>query len=162
MKQIVAHKKLGNLQGILLVLGLLVLLIALNYVFSVYVAKVVSYNIANVLFWLVGALIAWQVLRVYIATTIYEMDEDVLRLSRKYGRKERVIEDIYLSRLLYVGTDEEAKKRYPQAVRVKALHAGTKAPIIAVAYQNSQGTRIALMQANDEIRNALVARVKAK
>ena len=162
MKQTVAHKKLGNLQGLLLILGLLLVLVFFNYIFSVYVAKLVGYNFANVLFWVLGGVIAWQLLRTYIAFFIYEMDDDVLRITRKYGRKERLVEDIYLSRLLYVGSAEEAKKRYPQAKRISAAQPGVKAAVTAVAYQSSAGARIALLQANDEIRETLVARMKAK
>ena len=162
MKQTVAHKKLGTLQGLLLVLGLIVLLILINYVAIDLLAKYLGYTAASLGFWVLGILVAWQVLRIYIVSYVYELGEDVLRLSRKYGKRERLIDDIYLSRLLYVGSPEDAKKRYPQAVKVNAVQASAKVPVTAIVYQTSSGTRVARTQVNDELKAKLVARVKAK
>ena len=162
MKQTVAHKKLGSLQGLLLVLGLVALLVLINYVALELLAKYLGYAAASLGFWILGGFVAWQVLRIYITTFVYELGEDVLRLSRKYGKRERLIDDIYLSRLLYVGSPEEAKKRYPQAVKVNAVQASAKLPVTAIVYQTSSGMRTALLQANDELKAKLVARVKAK
>lgn len=162
MKQIVAHKKLGILQGILIVLGLVALLLLINYVAIALLARFLGYTAATLGFWILGGLVAWQVLRVYIVSFVYWLDEDVLRLSRKYGKRERFIEDIYLNNLLFVGSFDEAKKRYPQAKKVSAVHAGTKAPVTAVVYQTSSGMRVALLQANDGLKARLVARVKGK
>ena len=162
MKQIVAHKKLSALQGVLIVLGLVVLLLLINYVAIEFLVRLLGYSAATFGFWILGGLVAWQVLRVYIVSFIYDMDEDVLRLSRSYGKRERYIEDIYLNRLLYVGSFEEAKKRYPQAKRVSAVHAGAKDSVTAVVYQTSSDIRIARIQANSELRAMLVARMKGK
>jgi len=162
MKQIVAHKKIGALQGVLLVLGLVAVLLALNFACSALLSRLIGYNAASLLFWILGALVAWQVLRVFIAKFVYEMDEDVLRISRKYGRKERFIEDIYLSRLLFDGSPEEAKKRYSEARRVNAVHPGVKDNVTAVAYQTSSGIRIALTQVNGEFKEKLVSRMKGR
>lgn len=162
MKQIVAHKKLGALQGILIVLGLVALLLFINYVAIALLARFLGYTAATLGFWILGGLVAWQVLRVYIVSFVYWLDEDVLRLSRKYGRRERFIEDIYLNNLLYIGSFEDAKKRYPQAKKISAVHAGTKDPITAVVFSTSSDTRIARIQASDELKAKLVARMKRK
>jgi len=162
MKQIVAHKKIGVLQGILLVLGLVVLLVLINYVAIELLARYLGYTAASLGFWILGGFVAWQVLRIYITSFVYDLDTDVLRLSRKYGKRERFIDDIYLNNLLFVGSPEDAKKRYPQARKVSAVQAGTKAPVTAVVYQTSSGIRIALLQANAELKAKLVARVKAR
>ena len=160
MKQIIAHKKIGPVQGILLVLALVIILVLANYLVIGYLAAYLGNAAANIAFWIIGVLLAWQVLRLDIATFAYEMDDDVLRLSRRYGRKERIIEDIYLSRLLFVGSPEEAKKRYPQAKKLNAVHPGTKDAVTAVVYQNSIGTQIALTQLNDEFKAKLVEVVR--
>lgn len=161
MKQIVAHKKLGALQGLLLVVGLVLLLVFVNYVAVDLLAKLLGYTASAVIFWVLGGLLAWQVLRIYVVSLVYELGSDVLRLSRKYGKRERCIDDIYLSRIIYVGEPAQAKKRYPNAVKVNAVHAGCKDPAIAVVYQNSGNTRVALLQANDELKDSLTRRVRA-
>lgn len=162
MKQIVAHKKLGALQGILIVLGLFALLLFINYVAIELLARLLGYTAATFGFWILGGLVAWQVLRIYIVSFVYWLDEDVLRLSRKYGKRERFIEDVYLNNLLFVGSPEEAKKRYPDAKKVSAVHAGTKDVVTAVVYQTSGGLRVARIQANDALKARLVSRVRGK
>ena len=162
MKQIVAHKKLGAVQGGLIVLGLFALLLLINYVAIALLAKFLGYTAASLGFWILGGLVAWQVLRVYIVSFVYDMDSNVLRLSRKYGKRERFIEDIYLNNLLYIGSYDEVKKRYPQAKKVSAVHAGVKDSITAIVYQTSSGVRIARIQASPELRNMLVACIRKK
>jgi len=162
MKQIVAHKKIGVLQGILIVLGLFALLLFINYVAIAFLARYLGYTAASLGFWILGGLVAWQVLRVYIVSFVYELGEDVLRLSRKYGKRERFIEDIYLNNLVYVGAPAEAKKRHPQARKVGAVHVGCKESVTAVVYRTSSGMRVAHIQANDELRAKLVARAKGR
>lgn len=169
MKQIVAHKKLTAAQGLLLILGLAALLIVVNYAAINLVAARFSRispragSIAGaVAFWGIGGVIALQVLRVYVAQVSYELSEDVLRLCRLYGKKERFIEDIYLNRLQFVGSPEDAQKRFGKLPRVKALHPSGKLPVTALVYKNSAGTRMALIQADGALRQALAERVKRK
>lgn len=169
MKQIVAHKKLSTIQGIALVFGLAALLILVNYAAINLVAAWLSRvspragSIAGcVTFWVAGGAIALQVLRVYVARVSYDLGEDVLRLCRLYGKKERFIEDVYLSRLQFVGSPEDAQKRFGKLPRVKALHPSSKLPVTALVYKTSSGTRMALIQADDALRQALAARVKRK
>ena len=162
MKQVVEHKKLGVLQGILLIVGLVAVLLILNYLCLYYLSALVGYQPASLVFWLFGALIAWQMLRIYVVKYIYEMNADVLRLNRSYGKRPRHIEDIYLNRLLYVGDAEEAKRRYPKARKVSAMHGSVDLPVTAVVYKTANDTHMALIQANDALRQKLMAQVKAK
>lgn len=162
MKQTVAHKKIGNLHGILLVLGLFVVLALLNYVVLGFLATYIGNAASSLAFWVLGGLIAWGVLRIYIVKYSYELGDEVLRLTRAYGKRERHIDDIYLNNLVFLGTPEEAGKRFPNARRVKAVHARGEYPVVALGYKASDGHRIALIQANDELKNALRARIKAK
>ena len=156
MKQIVAHKKLSALQGVALVLGLLALLVFLNYVVLGLLSTYVGNNASSLAFWALGGLIAWAVLRIYIVKYSYELGDEVLRLNRMYGKRERHIEDIYLNRLLAVSTPEEVRKRYPNAKRVKAVHIKGENPVTAVVYRDSTGTRVALIQPDDAMRGQLV------
>ena len=162
MKQIVAHKKIGTLHGILLVLGLFIVLVLLNYLVLGFLATRIGNNASSIAFWVLGGLIAWGVLRVYIVKYSYELGDEVLRLNRAYGKRERHIEDVYLNNLVFLGKPEDAVKRFPNAKRVKAVHAKGEDPVVALAYKASDGHRIAMIQANDELRNALRTRIKAK
>ena len=169
MKQSIGHKKLNPLQGLLLILGLAAVLILLNYVAINLVAAWFSRlspragTIAGlVTFWGVGGGVALQVLRVYIARVSYTMTEDLLRMSRFYGKRERHIEDVYLSQLLFVGSPEDARKRYGKLNCDKALHPSCKLPATALVYRNASGTRVALIQADEDMKAALTKRMKKK
>ena len=169
MKQSIGHKKLNPLQGLLLILGLAAVLILLNYVAINLVAVWFSRlspragTIAGlVTFWGVGGGVALQVLRVYIARVSYTMTEDLLRMSRFYGKRERHIEDVYLSQLLFVGAPEDAQKRFGKLSCIKATHPSCKLGRTALVYKNSSGMRMALIQADDALKAALTQRVKKK
>lgn len=155
MKQTVAHKKIGTLHGLLLVAGLILVLIFLNYIVLGYLATYLGNAASSLAFWVLGGLIAWAVLRIYIVKYSYELGGEALRLTRSYGKRERYITDIYLNNLLFVGAPEEAKKRFPNAKKVKAIHVKGENPVVAVAFKASDGNYIALIQPNDEMRNML-------
>lgn len=162
MKQIVAHKKLSPLHGFLLVVGILTVLLIMNNLVLGVLTQAVGFTAANVIFWLIGALMALWVLRVYVVKYIYELGPDVLRLNRAYGKRTRHIEDVYLSQLAFVGSPEEAKKRWPDAKRVRALHARSEEPVTAVVYKTAVGVRTALIQASPELKAKLVERLREK
>ena len=160
MKQIVAHKKLSALHGFLLVLGILAVLLVMNNLVLGVLTRAVGFTVANVTFWLVGALMALWVLRVYVVKYIYELTPDILRLNRAYGKRARHIEDVYLSQLVFVGSPEEAKRRWPEAKRVRAVHARGDEAVTAVVYRTAGGMRTALIQANPALKAKLVERLR--
>lgn len=162
MKQIVAHKKLSTLHGLALVLGILAVLLIMNNLVLGVLTRAVGFTAANISFWLIGALMALWVLRVYVVKYVYELGADMLRLNRAYGRRVRHIEDIYLNQLLFVGDPEEAKKRWPDSKRVRALHARGEEAVTAVVYKTASGVRTALIQANPALKAKLVERLRAK
>ena len=162
MKQVVERKKLGVIHGILLIVGLVAVLIVLNFLCMYYLSALLGYQPASLVFWFFGALIAWQMLRVFVMKYEYEMNADVLRLNRSYGKRPRHIEDIYLNRLLFVGSVEDAKQRYPKARKVTAIHGSVDLPVTAVVYKTSDDTHMALIQANDELKVRLMERMKQK
>ena len=162
MKQIVGHKKIGPLKGILLILGLAALLVLVNFLCLYYLSALVGFQAAVAMFWIIGAFIALQVLRIYVMKYEYEMNADVLRLNRSYGKRPRHIEDIYLNRMLFVGDVDEAKRRYPKARKVNAKHGNVDLPVTAVVYRTADDIHVAHIQANDELKRRLMERAKGK
>lgn len=169
MKQSIGHKKLNPLQGLLLIVGLLAILFLVNYLaidlFGVWFSRISQRagSLAGLIaFWGIGGFIALQVLRVYVARIDYTMTEDLLRMSRFYGKRERHIEDVYLNQLLFVGTLEDAQKRYGKLRCTRATHPSCKLGRTALVYKNSVGTRMALIQADDALKAALTQRMKKK
>ena len=169
MKQSIGHKKLNPLQGILLIVCLMAIMFLVNYLaidlFGVWFSRISERagGLAGLIaFWVIGGFIALQVLRVYVARISYTLTEDLLRMSRFYGKRERHIEDVYLSQLLFVGSPEDARKRYGKLNCDKALHPSCKLPATALVYRNASGTRVALIQADEDMKAALTKRMKKK
>ena len=169
MKQSIGHKKLNPLQGVLLIVCLMAILFLVNYLaidlFGAWFSRISERagGLAGLIaFWGIGGFVALQVLRVYIARVCYTMTEDLLRMSRFYGKRERHIEDVYLSQLLFVGAPEDAQKRFGKLSCIKATHPSCKLPRTALVYKNSSGTRMALIQADESLKAALTQRVKKK
>ena len=160
MKQIVEHKRLGAVRGILLIVGLVAILMVLNFLCMYYLSALLGYQPASLVFWVLGAVIALQMLRVYVVKYEYDMGADVLRLNRYYGKRPRHIEDIYLNRILFVGDPAEAKRRHPKAKKVSAMHGNVDLPVTAVVYRTADDPRVALIQANEELRERLMAKAK--
>lgn len=162
MKQIVEHKKLSALHGLLLVAGLMLVLIVMNYLVLGLLATRIGNGASSIAFWVLGGLIAWAVLRIYIVKYIYLMDDDVLQVNRAYGKRERHVDNVYLHQLVFVGKPEEAQKRYPNAAKVRAIHVKGENLTLAAVHRVSTGHRMLLFQPNEEIKNALLAKVKEK
>ena len=159
MKQIVGHKEIGALKGVLLVLGLVVLLVV-NELCLYFLSALIGFMASSLVFWVIGALIAMWMLRVYVMKFEYELSADVLRLNRSYGKRPRHIEDVYLNRMLYVGDVAGAKKRYPKAKKVTAYHSNVDLPCTAVVYKTADDVHMAVLQANDELKARLMERAK--
>lgn len=162
MKQTVYNKKLSSAQGFFAVLGLAAALIALNYLTIHVLAGLMGYTAASIVFWLVGAVIAIWVFQEFVNAYSYELGEDVLRLNHAYGKRDRIITDIYLSQLLFIGTPEEARAKYPQVKLLRAYPKRSKAKRTALVYDSAAGKCMALLQANDALVSALTAKIKGK
>ncbi len=162
MKQTVAHPNLRPWQGILIILLLVAVLISVNYLLGLYVQRLVGYTAASIAFWVIGGAIAWFTFRRFVAAYTYDLSEDVLRLNRAYGKRERHICDIYMTRMLFVGTRDEAQKRYSNTKTVRAMRGCDQLPVTAIVYDAADGRHTALIQANDELRAELIRRLKRK
>lgn len=161
MKQRVSNEKLSPAKGLLLIAALLAALILINYLLSV-LSGVLGYGITSVAFWLIGGLIAFWMFKTYVLAYTYELTPDVLRISRSYGKRDRLMEDVYLSQLLFIGTPEEAQKRHPTAKKLRAVHRKCALAATAVVYQTTDGPRMLCLQANEALKEALIQRLRNK
>lgn len=161
MKQIVERKRLGPVRGALLILGLVAVLVILNFLCGAFLARWIGYNPASLVFWILGGCIALWMLHAYVVKYVYEMDADVLRLSRSYGKRPRHIADIYLRQIRFVGDPEAAKKRFPRAKKLSATRGGVDIPVLAVVYRTADGEGLALLQANAELQAKLEEHARA-
>lgn len=162
MKQIVEHKKLSTLHGLLLVAGLMIVLILMNYLVLGLLATRIGNGASSIAFWVLGGGVAWIVLQLYVVKYYYLLDDEILQINRAYGKRERHVENVPLHQMVFLGKPEEAQKRYPNARKVRALHLKGENLTVALVHRVSDGHRILLFQPNDEIQAALKAKIKGK
>lgn len=158
-QQTVKGRKIGNLMGVLMVVGILAALLALSFICSVLNAYV-SELVGTIVFWVCGATLAYLVMRYVVMGYQYTYNGMVMRIERCYGRKPRFIEDVSVRHLNGIGTLEEMKKKYPYGTVVRATVRRCDIPELAVAYTNAEGQRIAVIQPDEEMRKKLYADLK--
>ena len=75
---------------------------------------------ASLLFILYGCAIAYFLLNWYAMSFIYTATDDVLRVCRAYGKRERFMVDVWLNQVVAYGAPEEVKQRCPDAPVTRA------------------------------------------
>ena len=116
--------------------------------------------LASALFILYGCAIAWFLLDWYALSFVYTATDDVLRICRAYGKRERFAADIWLNRVVAWGSPEEMKQRYPQARVLKATRAQCEYEPLALVYKDSDSLAAAVIQPDDAMRKHLLGAIK--
>ena len=115
---------------------------------------------ASLLFILYGCAIAYFLLNWYAMSFIYTSTDDVLRVCRSYGKRERFMVDVWLNQVVAYGTPEEVKQRCPDAPVSQATRAQCEYEPLALAYRQEGKTRILVIQPDDAMRKHLISAIK--
>ena len=109
-QQLVENKNLSNLAGIGLIVGLLAFLYCLATILNALQRRFgLSYDIATVLLWGIGAAVALTMMHDRVLSYRYTLSGSTLRLDRFYGRYMRHARDIMFRKIENVG-DVDAMK----------------------------------------------------
>ena len=158
--QIVGKNGLKGWQGLLVVLVVLVSIYALNAVFTFFTVLGLDYLIGSILFWGFGVGIAVFLFYRFAIVYRYDIGEVKLVLSRVYIKNPRVMEEILTREIVFLGTPEEAKKRYPDASVRRALTHRAADPVRALVYVRGKSPRVILFEPNAEMCEAIQAFVR--
>ena len=159
MQQKIQNRQPNLLTGLLLVVGIAVFFIALSLVTSA-IQIYVNETLGVLLFWGLGAGLVWLLLSQVVMAYQYTWNGMVLRIERLYGKRARFAEDIALRHLNGLGSLEEMKAKFPRAKVTRAVRRQCPLQQLAVAYTDSEGQRICVIQPNDELREKLYAALK--
>lgn len=153
--QKVQNPPLNPPQGALLVAGI----VAVMYLASAASTWLFSYlgALAQLGFYALGILVALLVMRRFLLSYSYALNQNLLRLSHVYGKHERLIEDLYLTKIVSAGAPETVIARYPQARIQRCTLTTCPLEPLAVAWRDGADIRIALLQPDDVIRERLTA-----
>ena len=119
-------------------------------------------SMASLLFIAYACAIAWFLLNWYAMSFIYTANDDCLRVSRAYGKRERFVADVWLNQVVAYGAPEEVRERCPGAPVTQATRSQCALEPLALAYREDGRTRIIVVQPDDALRAHLMKVLKGK
>ena len=153
LSQKLQNKQPTPLQGVGLVLIIALAAVAGSAFFTRLTPRLGS--VASLLFIAYGCAIAWFLLNWYALSFVYTATDDVLRICRAYGKRERFMADVWLNGLLAWGDEAEMKRRWPGAPVARATRAKCDLPPLALAYRQDGKVSILVIQPDEPMRRLL-------
>ncbi len=160
LEQKLSNRRPGTLGGIGLIALVALAVLAGSAFFSRMEARIGT--LSSLLFIVYGCAIAWFLLDWYASGFTYTANADCLRVCRTYGKRERLMVDVWLNRVIACGTLEEMKRRCPGARVLQATRAQCEYEPLALAYRDSERTAILLLQPDDAMRSHLLGAIRRK
>lgn len=155
--QRVSPVKIKPWQGILLVLAIAALLLTASTLVNLLAIR------TNPLWGQISVLLltglgAWYLMRNYILEFQYTVNEGVFYIERLYGQRTKVMLQLPLSDILFVGTDKECAAKWPQA-RIM-VNASLKKPLepmetVCFAYRQNGQVQLGLVQPTPQMKKAM-------
>lgn len=160
-EQLVKNKNLSNLKGIGLIVGLITFLYCFSVILNALQRTVgLSYDIAVVLLWGVGAAIALAMMHDRVLSYRYTLSGSTLRLDRLYGRYMRHARDIMFRKIENIGDPEAMKAKYPGSRIEKYVRRQCDIAPVAIVHIFDSRRIISIIQPDDVIRTALENRAR--
>lgn len=161
MRQRISNPKLKWWQGILLIVGIVVILTVFQFfaaVVSFMTGNPNSYAIASLAFWIFGGVIALYLLRRFIMAYEYSLEGISFRISRIYaGLKPREALTIVTRSIEAVGTPEEIEGKYPGSHPGVFTRKKTDIEVTALAYRTDGRLKVIHIQPEPDMRERLAA-----
>ena len=158
LEQKLRNRQPTALQGIGLILLIALATIAGSAFFTLMQRRIGV--LASALFILYGCAIAWFLLDWYALSFIYTATDDVLRICRAYGKRERFAADIWLNRVIAWGAPEAMKQRYPGAKTLRATRSQCEYEPLALVYKDSDRVAIAVIQPDEAMKKHLIEGIR--
>ena len=158
LKQSVRNRQPTALQGVGLILLIALAVFAGSAFFTLMQKRIGA--LSSALFIAYSCAIAWFLPNWYGLSFVYTATDDVLRICRAYGKRERFAADIWLNRVVAWGDPEAMKQRYPQAKVLRATRAQCPYEPLALVYKDSDSLAMAVIQPDDAMRKHLLEAIR--
>ena len=158
LEQRLRNRQPTALQGVGLILLIALAVFAGSAFFTLLQRRIGA--LSSALFIAFGCAVAWFLLNWFALSFVYTATDDVLRISRAYGKRERFAADIWLNRVEAWGAPEAMKQRYPGARVLNATRAQCEYEPLALVYRDSDSLAIAVIQPDDAMRRHLLAAIR--
>ena len=107
-----------------------------------------------------GVLIAWLLLDYVVMAFTYACNGSSLRVCRAYGKRERLMTEVWLNGLQGCGSLEKMKQRFPGAKVQRAVKRGCTIEPLALAHNAGGRTELLVIQPDDKLRGEILAALK--
>lgn len=155
--QRVSPKKVKSWQGILMVLAIAALLLVATALVNVLKSRTDPlWGQISVL--LLAGLGAYYIMRNFILEFQYTVSEGVLYIERLYGQRTKVMLQVPLSDILFLGEDKQAAAKWPQArimVNATLRRPAEEMGKVCFAYRKDGQVHLGLLQANAQMQKAM-------
>jgi len=157
--QKVSPKKIGPLMGILIVLGILLLMLLATMGMNLVnrrLSNPIWGQLAVVAF---AGFLAYTLMRGWILEFQYTVNGGVFYIERLYGQRSKVILQLPLGDILFVGEKQEAAAKWPGAkIMINATLAHPQEPALpqtCFAYRKDGQVHLGILMANEDIKGAM-------
>lgn len=155
MQQKVSNPKLSWWQGILLIVGIVAILMAFQFVaaaLSLTFRTAYSFTVASLAFWVFGGAIALALLRRFVMAYQYTVEGVTLRIDRLYsGIRPRNAATIITRNIVAIGTPEEIEGKFPGTHPAVYTRSKAGLPVTALAYEADGRIKAIHFQPNEEM-----------
>ncbi len=147
--------------GLLLIVGLVAAVFAMNLLLGGFMALGLPFLYASILFWVFCVGLLALVFQRFGLVYRYDVDGVKLIISRIYLRNPRFYEQVLLREIVFVGSPEEARRRNPDAgVKRAYAHRDKNGPVTAVTLRRDGTSKTLLLRLDGDAAEFLKNAVK--
>ncbi len=167
MQQRISNPKLKWWQGILLIVGIVVMLLVFQFIAAVVsfmiTGDIYDNSIASLAFWAFGGFIALQLVRRFIMDYVYVIEGITFRICRIYanGRPREALTVVTRS-ILAVGTPEEIEGKYPGSHPSVYTRSKADIEVCALAYGDEGRVKVIHIQPDEQMKQKLIDSIETK
>ena len=153
IEQRVDGPSLKGWRGVALIAALALLVILLSRLFE-WLSRWLG-GASSLLFLASGAALAWFMMHRFVMGFVYTCDGSCLRVSRVYGKRRLLAQEIWLSTIRACGDPEKLRARFPGARVRWAVRPECPLEPLAIAYGDGGKTSILLLQPDERLQALL-------
>ena len=164
MRQRISNQKLNWWQGILLIVSIVFILMAFQFLASVFTymsGNPNMYAVASIAFWIFGGVIALYLLRAFIMEYEYVVEGINFGIYRIYsGLRPREALTVITRSIEMIGTPEEVQGKYPESHPSVFTRKKCALPVVALAYRTDGRLRVIHIQPDEAMLEKLRASIE--
>jgi hypothetical protein len=157
--QKLSPKKIGPLMGILVVLGIMLLVILAAAGMNLVNRRLANPVWGQLAVVALAGFVAYTLMRDWILEFQYTVNGGIFYIERLYGQRTKVLLQLPLNDILFVGDEKEAAAKWPGAkIMINATLSHPREPALpktCFAYRKDGQVHLGMLMANEDIKGAM-------